>query len=69
MPTHLTGVSGRKLINFPKHASMSRSSSTENPMKKLIILPAEERVSSVCKGRAGMDEQHQQRICHCVIKD
>lgn len=68
MPTHLTGVSGRKLINFPKHACMSRSSSTENPMQKLIILPAEERVGSVCKGRAGWTRATP-TVCHRVIKD
>lgn len=49
MPSPLTGVLGRKLINFVKHSSMSRNSTVEDPMEKLIILAIQEGVISVHK--------------------
>lgn len=69
MPTPLTGVLGRKLINFLKHSSMSRNSTTGDPVKKFIILAIQESASSVHEGCAGSgSEQHGQCICHRVIK-
>lgn len=65
----LTGVLGKKLINFLKHSSMSRNGTTGDPMKKFIILAIEEGVSSGHKGGAGSgSEQHGQCIHHHVIK-
>lgn len=52
MPAPLTGVLGRKLINFLK-LSLARAGTYRDPVKKVISLAVQEGASSVRKGVLG----------------